>query len=127
MVRTSANPELHLTTPLSIVVDLEDIQAMMEGDADTDEEHDDPPQIHLERWDLWKRRAMSALHYHVPFKEEDARQTAKEYLIAGLQRVLGEKFDQEKSSLRLKDEEDMTSFRGALPDTSQLSMNSILM
>ncbi len=105
MVCTYANPELHLTSLLSIVVDLEDIQAVMEGDADTDEEHNSP-RIHLERWARLKRRAMSALHYHVPFTEEDARQMAKEYLMAGLQRVLGENFDQETSSLILKAEED---------------------
>jgi len=84
----------------------------MEGNADTDEEHN-LPQIHLERWAYLKRRAMSALHYHVPFTEEDARQMAKEYLMSGLQRVLGENFDHEKSSLILKEEEDMIVFKSA--------------
>jgi len=75
----------------------------MEGEA---EEHN-LPQVHLESWACLKRRAMSALHYHVPFTEEDARQTAKEYLMVGLQRVSVEKFDQEGISLILKAEEDM--------------------
>jgi hypothetical protein len=105
MVRTYANSELLLTTLLPIVVDLEDIQAMMEVE-DTEEEHN-VPQIYLESWACVKRRAMSALHYHVPFMEEDVRQTAKEYLMVGLQRVSVENFDQEKSSLILKGEEDM--------------------
>ena len=61
MVRTYTNPELQLTTLLSIVVDLEDIQAMMEGDMDTDDEHNSP-RIHLEKWVRLKRRARSALH-----------------------------------------------------------------
>jgi len=112
MVRTYANPELQLTTLLPIVVDLEDIQAMMEGDADTDEEHNSP-RDHLERWACLKRRSMSALHYHVPFTEEDACQMAKEYLMAGLHRVLGENLDQEESSLTLKAEEDKIVFEKA--------------
>jgi len=113
MVRTHINPELHLTTLLSIVVDLEDIQAMIEGDADPDEQHNSP-QIHLERWARLKRRAMSALHYsNVPSTEEDAHQIAKEYLTAGLQRVLGEDLDQEKSSLILKEEENRVMFKMA--------------
>jgi len=101
----------HLTTLLSIVVDLEDIQSVMEGDADTDEEHN-LPRIHLERWTRLKQRAMLALHHHVPFTE-DARQMAKEYLMAELQRVLGENFDQEKRSLFLEAEEDMIDFNRA--------------
>jgi len=112
MVRTYTNPELHLTTLLSIVVDLEDIQAMIEGDADPDEEHNSP-QIHLERWARLKRRAMSALHYHIPYTEEDAHQIAKEYLTAGLQRVLGEDLDQEERSLILKEEENRVMIRSA--------------
>ena len=112
MVRTYVNPELHLTTLLPVVVDLEDIQAVIEGDAETDEEHN-LPRIHLERWARLKRRAMSALHYHVPYTEEDARQMAREYLMAGLQRVLGENFDQEKRSLELKAEEDRIVFKKA--------------
>jgi hypothetical protein len=78
---------------------------MMEGEADTDEEHNSP-RIHLERWARLKRRAMSALHYHVPFREDDACQMAMEYLMAGLQRVLVEKFDQEEISLTLRAEEE---------------------
>jgi len=112
MVRTHTNPELHLITLLSKVVDLEDLQAMIEGDADPDEEHNSP-QIHLERWARLKRRAMSALHYHVPYTEEDAHQIAKEYLMAGLQRVLGEDLDQEKSSLILKEEENRVMLKRA--------------
>jgi len=85
------------------VVDLEDIQAVMEAGADTEQGHNSP-QIHLERWALLKGRAMSA-YYQVQFTEED-RPIAKEYLMAELQRVLGEDFDQEESSLILKAEED---------------------
>lgn len=112
MVRTHTHPELHLTTLLSIVVDLEDIQAMIEGYADPGEEHSSP-QIHLKRWARLKRRAMSALHYHIPYTEEDAHQIAKEYLTAGLQRVLGEDLDQEKSSLILKEDENRVIIKRA--------------
>jgi len=77
----------------------------MEDDADTDEEHNSP-RIHLEKWARLKRQAMSALRYHVQFTEGDACPMAKEYLMAGLQRVLGENFDQKKRSLVLKREED---------------------
>ena len=123
MVRTYANPELHLTTLLPIVVDLEDIQAVVKGDADTDEEHHSP-RIRLERWALLKRRAMSALHYHVPFTEEDARQMAKEYLMAGLQRVLRENFDQEERSLILKAEEDVIVLKKAGFSTNKMQSTS---
>jgi len=91
------------------VVDLEDIQAMMEGDADTAQE-DNSPQIHLERWASLKRWAMSALHYQIPFTGEGACQMAKDYFMAGLQQ---EHFDQEKRSLLLKAEEDKIVFQRA--------------
>lgn len=112
MVRTHANPEFHLTTPaVYIVVDLEDIQAVMEDDADTN----NSPRIHLERWARLKRQAMSALRYRVQFTEdsEDACPMAREYLAADLQRVSGENFDQKKRSLILKAEEDKIVFKEA--------------
>ena len=102
--------KLHLTTLLSIVVDLEDIHALMEGEAGTVK---DSPQIHLERWARLKSRATSALHYPVQFTEADVPRMAKEYLMAGLQRVLGEDFDHETRSLTLKAEEDKIVLRQA--------------
>ena len=76
---------------------------MMETVSDTEEECNLPPKS----WARLKRRAMSALHYHVPFTEEDACKVAKEYLMAGLQHVRVENFDQEEISLILKAEEDI--------------------
>ena len=106
MVRSYANPELQLTTLLSIVVDLEDMQAVMEGDAENDTEHNSP-EIHLERWAGLKWRAMSASHHNLQFTEQHASHMAKDYLMAGLQRVLARKnFDEEATSLILRAEED---------------------
>jgi len=61
-----ANPELQLTTLLSIVVDLEDMQAVMEGDAENDTEHNSPENSSRKMAGL-KWRAMSASHHNLQF------------------------------------------------------------
>jgi hypothetical protein len=104
MVRRFTELKFGLTILLPIVADLHDIDAIMKHDASVDESHS-PPLIVFEKWARLKRRAVSALQFHVPFTNEATPGTAMEYLMGELQHVSRENFDLETRSQTLKMEE----------------------